>query len=77
MIERVSPAGRLITSVVIGTEAVINETSYTVTNMERNIPNNADAVDYLYKHNATITFQTCEATIGANGKSHVRFWYAR
>lgn len=77
LIERISPAGRAITSVGIGTKIVINGTTYTVTNMERNIPNNADAVDYLYKHNATITFQTCETTRGANGKSHVRFWYAR
>lgn len=77
LVERISPAGRVITGVGIGTKVVINGTSYTVTNMERNIPNNAAAVDYLYKHNAAITFQTCETTMGANGKSHVRFWYAR
>lgn len=77
LIERISPAGRVITSVGIGTKIIINGTTYTVTNMERNIPNDAAAVDYLYKHNAAITFQTCETTRGANGRSHVRFWYAR
>lgn len=77
LVERISPAGRVITGVGIGTKVVINGTTYTVTNMERNIPNDAAAVDYLYKHNAAITFQTCETTRGANGKSHVRFWYAR
>lgn len=77
LIERISPAGRAITSVDIGTEVVINGSTYTVTNMERDIPNNDAAVAYLYKHNAAITFQTCETNKGANGKSHVRFWYAR
>lgn len=77
LIERISPAGRVITGVEIGTKVVINGTTYTVTNMERNIPNDEAAVDYLYKHNASITFQTCETTKGANGRSHVRFWYAR
>lgn len=77
LIERLSPAGRAITSVGIGTKIVINGSTYTVTNIEQNIPNNDAAVDYLYKHHATITFQTCETTRGANGKSHVRFWYAK
>lgn len=77
LIERVSPAGRVITGVGIGTEVVINGTTYTVTNMERNIPNDDAAVDYLYKHSASITFQTCETTKGANGRWHLRFWYAR
>lgn len=77
LIERVSPAGRVIRSVGVGTKVVINGTSYTVTNVEANIPNDDAAVDYLYKHNAAITFQTCETTKGPNGRSNVRFWYAR
>ncbi|MDN6731707.1 MAG: hypothetical protein L0L39_05950, partial [Atopostipes suicloacalis] len=77
LIERVSPAGRAVTSVGVGTEIIINGTSYTVSNVERNIPNNDAGIDYLYKHNAAITFQTCERTKGSNGRSNLRFWYAR
>lgn len=77
LIERISPAGRAIMYVNVGSLVIINGSSYTVTNIERNIPNNEAAVDYLYKHNADITFQTCESTRGPNGRSNVRFWYAR
>lgn len=76
LIERISPAGRVIQNVGIGDTIVVNNQTYTVTHIERNVPNDDNAYSVLTGRDAAITFQTCELGRGSNGRSLLTIWYA-
>lgn len=76
LIERISPAGRVINSVNVGDKVAVDNQSYTVTHILRNVENDYYAVDNLFKHPSKITFQTCQAARGKNGKALITFWFA-
>lgn len=76
LVEKVSPAGRVIRQVGVGDTVVVDGQSYTVTHIESGIPNDSEAGRKLFKHDAAITIQTCDNTKGPNGKSDVTYWWA-
>lgn len=77
LIERVSPAGNVITGVNIGTKITVNGNEYTVTNVERNVKNTDTASLILDKHPSTITFQTCQTNRDSNNRAYLTIWYAQ
>lgn len=77
LIERISPAGNVIRTVEVGDKVTVNNQTYTVTHILRNVENDYYAVDNLFRYPSKITFQTCEAARGKNGKSLLTIWFAQ
>lgn len=75
LVERISPAGRVIQQLGMGDTVVLNGKSYVVTNIKRKVPNDNNAMSVLNSVSADITIQTCETTKGANGASDLTLWY--
>lgn len=76
LVERISPAGRVIRQVKVGDKVVINGQSYKVHKVRSGIPNDNNSYDVLTGTSAHITFQTCDTTKGANGNSNLTIWWA-
>lgn len=76
LIERISPAGRVIRQVGIGDKVIINGESYTVHTIKSGVPNDNNAYNVLTSVSASISFQTCDTTKGPNGNSDLTIWWA-
>ena len=77
LVERISPAGRIINSLGVGSKVTVNGRTYTVTSVKYNIPNDHAASKLVFSVTNGISFQTCTTTKGDNGKSHVNIWFAQ
>lgn len=76
LIERISPAGRVIRQVNIGDTIVINGESYKVHTVKSGVPNDDNAYNVLTSVPASISFQTCDTTKGPNGEFNLTIWWA-
>lgn len=75
LVERVSPAGRVIQQLGMGDTVVLNGKSYVVTHIKRTVPNDTNALAVLNSVSADMTIQTCETTRGADGYADLTLWY--
>ena len=76
LIERMGMAGGTIRELGIGSQVTIDGRTYTIFKMLSGIANDENAYDLLISQGAAITFQSCDATYGANGLANLTIWFA-
>lgn len=76
LIERVSPAGRVIQQVQMGDKITINGNTYTVHSVVRGVDAELEAWNVIDNNPSTISFQTCELGKGVNDISLLTLWFA-
>lgn len=76
LIERMGTAGAYIKEIGVGSQVIIDGQSYTVFRVDSGITNDMNAYYNMKGVGATITFQTCDHTVGANGRFDLTIWYA-
>jgi len=76
LVEKVSPAGRVINQLGVGDEIQVKGKTLTITHIERGVVNDTKAIRFLSLHDNEVTFQTCENGKDSRGKSLLTIWYA-
>ncbi|CAI3322704.1 hypothetical protein CIRMBP1320_00181 [Enterococcus cecorum] len=76
LIERAGMAGGTIRELGVGSQVTIDGRTYTIFKMLSGVANDENAYDLLISQGAAITFQSCDATYGANGLANLTIWFA-
>ena len=76
LIERTGMAGGTIRELGIGSKITIDGQTYTVFKVLSGIANDENAFNLLTSQGAAVTFQSCDATYGANGLANLTIWFA-
>ena len=76
LIERAGMAGGTIRELGVGSKITIDGQTYTVFKVLSGIANDENAFNLLTSQGAAITFQSCDATYGANGLANLTIWFA-
>lgn len=76
LIERAGMAGGTIRELGIGSKITIDGQTYTVFKVLSGVANDENAFNLLTSQDAAITFQSCDATYGANGLANLTIWFA-
>lgn len=69
-------AGGTIRELGVGSQVTIDGRTYTIFKMLSGVANDENAYDLLISQGAAITFQSCDATYGANGLANLTIWFA-
>lgn len=76
LIERAGMAGGTIRELGVGSKITIDGQTYTVFKVLSGVANDENAFNLLTSQGAAITFQSCDATYGANGLANLTIWFA-
>ncbi|EOT38543.1 hypothetical protein [Enterococcus columbae] len=76
LIERAGSAGATIRELGVGSKVVIDGQTYTVFKVLSHVQNDENAWNILTSQGATVTWQSCDATYGANGLATLTLWFA-
>ena len=76
LIERTGMAGGTIRELGVGSKVTIDGQTYTVFKVLSGVANDENAFNLLTSQGAAITFQSCDATYGANGLANLTIWFA-
>ena len=76
LIERAGMAGGTIRELGVGSKITIDGQTYTVFEVLSGVANDENAFNLLTSQGAAITFQSCDATYGANGLANLTIWFA-
>ena len=76
LIERAGMAGGTIRELGVGSKITIDGQTYTVFKVLSGVANDENAFSLLTSQGAAITFQSCDATYGANGLANLTIWFA-
>lgn len=76
LIERTGMAGGTIRELGIGSQVTIDGQTYTIFNVISGVANDENAFNLLTSQGAAVTFQSCDATYGANGLANLTIWFA-
>ena len=76
LIERAGMAGGTIRELGVGSKITIDGQTYTVFKVLSGVANDENAFNLLTSQDAAITFQSCDATYGANGLANLTIWFA-
>ncbi|MEQ3444654.1 hypothetical protein [Enterococcus cecorum] len=76
LIERAGMAGGTIRELSVGSKITIDGQTYTVFKVLSGVANDENAFNLLTSQGAAITFQSCDATYGANGLANLTIWFA-
>lgn len=76
LIERAGMAGGTIRELGVGSKITIDGQTYTVFKVLSGVANDENAFNLLTSQGAAITFQSCDATYGANGLVNLTIWFA-
>lgn len=76
LIERTGMAGGTIRELGVGSKITIDGQTYTVFKVLSGVANDENAFNLLTSQGAAITFQSCDATYGANGLANLTIWFA-
>lgn len=76
LIERAGMAGGTIRELGVGSKITIDGQTYTVFKVLSSVANDENAFNLLTSQGAAITFQSCDATYGANGLANLTIWFA-
>lgn len=76
LIERAGSAGTTIRELGVGSKVVIDGQTYTVFKVLSHVQNDENAWNILTSQGATVTWQSCDATYGANGLATLTLWFA-
>ena len=76
LIERAGMADGTIRELGVGSQVTIDGRTYTIFKMLSGVANDENAYDLLISQGAAITFQSCDATYGANGLANLTIWFA-
>lgn len=75
LIERAGMAGGTIRELGVGSKITIDGQTYTVFKVLSGVANDENAFNLLTSQGAAITFQSCDATYGANGLANLTIWF--
>ncbi|NLB98155.1 MAG: hypothetical protein GX788_00860, partial [Lactobacillales bacterium] len=76
LVEMMGAAGGVIRELHVGSQIVIDGQRYTIFHMQSGVANDENAYYNMKDVGATLTFQTCDYQIGANGRYNLTIWYA-
>lgn len=76
LIERAGMVGGTIRELGVGSKITIDGQTYTVFEVLSGVANDENAFNLLTSQGAAITFQSCDATYGANGLANLTIWFA-
>lgn len=76
LIERAGMAGGTIRELGVGSKITIDGQTYTVFKVLSGVANDENAFNLLTSQGAAVTFQSCDATYGANGLANLTIWFA-
>ena len=76
LIERAGMAGGTIRELGVGSKITIDGQTYTVFKVLSGVANDENVFNLLTSQGAAITFQSCDATYGANGLANLTIWFA-
>ena len=76
LIERAGMVGGTIRELGVGSKITIDGQTYTVFKVLSGVANDENAFNLLTSQGAAITFQSCDATYGANGLANLTIWFA-
>lgn len=76
LIERAGMAGGTIRELGVGSKVTIDGQTYTVFKVLSGVANDENAFNLLTSQGAAVTFQSCDATYGANGLANLTIWFA-
>ena len=76
LIERTGMAGGTIRELGVGSKVTIDGQTYTVFKVLSGVANDENAFNLLTSQGAAVTFQSCDATYGANGLANLTIWFA-
>lgn len=76
LIERAGMAGGTIRELGVGSKITVDGQTYTVFKVLSGVANDENAFNLLTSQGAAITFQSCDATYGANGLANLTIWFA-
>lgn len=76
LIERAGMAGGTIRELGVGSKITIDGQTYTVFKVLSGVANDENAFNLLTSQGAAVTFQSCDATYGANDLANLTIWFA-
>ena len=76
LIERAGMADGTIRELGVGSKITIDGQTYTVFKVLSGVANDENVFNLLTSQGAAITFQSCDATYGANGLANLTIWFA-
>lgn len=76
LVEMNGVPGAVIRELTVGSYLTVDGNDYEIVKVESGVPNDGQAYGNMKKKGAALTFQTCDVTIGENGKSDLTIWYA-